>query len=95
MASSKILELASTIHIHTKIIHDHLLSENLPFPSFEIDSPVRLQLPPEIIKSQNAVLSASYDLTALMVGPIGILTFAADVCFAYHCCSLIKLQSLP
>jgi hypothetical protein len=67
---SRIAELASTIQEQTSKVDAYLAANNLPSPSFDVSCPLRLSLPPEIQASRNAVLEASDELTALMLGPV-------------------------
>lgn len=69
MAPNRITTLASTIQVETQKVNAFLVAENLPTPSFDISCPARLSLPPTIQASQEAVLEASDELTALMLGP--------------------------
>jgi len=63
------MELASIIHEHTSKVDAYHASQNLPTPSFDASYPARLSLPLDIQNSQEAVLEASDELTALMLGP--------------------------
>ncbi|KAH8588162.1 sterigmatocystin 8-O-methyltransferase [Bisporella sp. PMI_857] len=68
MASSRILDLANKINESTRVIHNHLASQNLPFPSF---SPRAIDpLPEELAKAQDAVLDATSELHDLLMPPI-------------------------
>lgn len=68
--ASRIAELASIIHEQTDKVDAYLTSNNLPTPSFDISCPPKLFLPPEVQASRDAVLEASDELTALMLGPV-------------------------
>ncbi|KAJ8065081.1 hypothetical protein OCU04_005793 [Sclerotinia nivalis] len=68
--ATRIAVLAAKIQEHTSKVDEYLASNNLPSPSFDVSCPVRLSLPPEIQTSRNAVLEASDELTALMLGPV-------------------------
>lgn len=67
---SRIAELASIIHRETDKIDAYLASNNLPTPSFDVSCPPKLFLPDEIQASRDAVLEASDELSALMLGPV-------------------------
>ncbi|CAG8948659.1 hypothetical protein HYFRA_00001779 [Hymenoscyphus fraxineus] len=69
MAPNKISELAAIIHTETQKVDAFLISQSLPTPSFDVSCPARLPLPPLIRESQEAVLEASDELVALMLGP--------------------------
>ncbi|TVY82551.1 O-methyltransferase gsfB, partial [Lachnellula suecica] len=66
---SRIVELAAIIHEQTLKVDAHLASNQIPAPSFDIDTP--LSLPAEVQVSQGAVLEAIDELQALFLGPIG------------------------
>ncbi|KAI9646648.1 hypothetical protein NHQ30_004645 [Ciborinia camelliae] len=68
--NTRIAELASIIQEQTSKVDAYLASKNLPSPSFDVSYPLRLSLPPDIQASRNAVLEASDELTALMLGPV-------------------------
>ena len=74
MATSRISELASIIAAKTAEIDTYTASEGLPSPSFDADSPPRLLLHPHVAASRQAILEATDELHALMLGPVGILT---------------------
>lgn len=74
MATSRISELASIIAAHTAEIDLYTASEALPSPSFDADSPPRLLFHPRVAASRQAILEATDELHALMLGPVGILT---------------------
>ncbi|TGO45530.1 hypothetical protein BOTNAR_0659g00040 [Botryotinia narcissicola] len=68
--TTRIAELAGTIQKHTSKVDEYLASNNIPSPSFHVSPPLRVSLPPDIQASRNAVLEASDELTALMLGPV-------------------------
>lgn len=68
--TNRIVELASIIGKETEKVDTYLTSNHLPTPSFDISCPPKLFLPPEIQASRDAVLEASDELTALMLGPV-------------------------
>ncbi|TVY81174.1 O-methyltransferase gsfB, partial [Lachnellula suecica] len=69
-ASSRIVELSATIHETTIKVDAYLAANDLPTPSFDISCPPKLFLPPEIQACRDAVLEATDELTALMLGPV-------------------------
>lgn len=77
MASSRILDLANTIHKSTSTVHDHLVSQNLPFPSFSPE--VSVPLPEELIDAQNAIIDATAELHDLLMPPISALHINGNV----------------
>ena len=72
MSPSRIVELAAIIQEHTTLVDTYLTSNKLPTPSFDISYPIRVAVPPTIQASQEAILDASDELSALIVGPAGI-----------------------
>ncbi|KAF4632321.1 hypothetical protein G7Y89_g5805 [Cudoniella acicularis] len=74
MPPTRIVQLATTILEHTQKVDSYLAVENIPTPSFEISCPPRLALPASIQESQHAVVEASDELMALMLGPAASLT---------------------
>ena len=91
MSSSRIVELAGIIQEHTTKLDSYLLSHDLPAPSFDVSYPARVTLPPEIEASQDTVLEASDELTALLLGPVGSLIGKNRVCIPVF----ISNPSLP
>ena len=74
MSPSRIAELSAIIANHTSKIDSSLAANGLPTPSFDADSPPTLLAMPALAESRNAILQASDELSALMQGPIGLLT---------------------
>jgi hypothetical protein len=70
MSQSRIAHLASLIQEHTTKVDNYYTTHSLPHPSFSTTTPLRTVLPTDIQVSRNAVLEASDELTALMLGPI-------------------------
>jgi hypothetical protein len=68
--TSRIVELSAKIHEHTTKVDAYLTANNIPTPSFDISCPTKLFLPPDIQASRDAVLEATDQLTALMLGPV-------------------------
>lgn len=74
MPSSSIVELASIISSNTSQVDDYLSTHGLPPLSFEPnDESQQHTLPDSIQAAQNAVLEATDELHAHMLGPSGIL----------------------
>lgn len=80
MSTSRISELASIISTNTQRLDQYLASNNLPFPSLDVNAPLTLTLPEAIAASQAAILDATTELRAILLGPVGILQYAAEVC---------------
>ena len=74
MTSSRISELAAIIATNTEKVDLQLAAEGFPTPSFDADSPPRLLQNSRIVASRQAILDATDELHALMLGPIGIFT---------------------
>jgi len=77
MASSRILELANEISKFTSIVHNHLVSQNLPFPSFSPD--FTEPFPEELAEAQDAILDATAELHDLLIPPISALHINGNV----------------
>lgn len=77
-STSRIIELSASIHEHTTKVDAYLAANNLPTPSFDTSCPPKLLLPPEIQASRDAVLEATDELTALMLGPVESLIPPVD-----------------
>lgn len=74
MATSRIAELASLISRNTAEVENHLLADGLPCPTFDADQPPTLVHNPKIAAARQAILEATDELHALMLGPISIVT---------------------
>ena len=70
---SRISELASIIAANTAIYDKYISSQGLPSPSFDINTPFRLNLSDEASLARDTVLEASTELQALLHGPLGYL----------------------
>lgn len=81
MASTRLLELAEIISSATTSIHKYLISQNLPYPSFEPNAPPLLLIPEEVAKWQDAVVDATSELYDLLVNPISAM-LAGSVSFS-------------
>ncbi len=88
MASkSRIAELASKIQQETTNIEEHLLSQGLKTPSWDIDTPPQVPLLTyDAQASQNAILEAMDELKALILGPIpSLINKATDAVRTMTC----------
>lgn len=74
MAASRMAELALLIATNTANIDTYLASKGLPTPSFDASQPAHLLNDNKVAAARRAVLEATDELHALMLGPIGILT---------------------
>ncbi|KAK0749352.1 S-adenosyl-L-methionine-dependent methyltransferase [Schizothecium vesticola] len=64
------MALAQTITEETKKLEAYLRANNLPLPSFDVDSPADYpKLPADIAKSRNAIIVATKELALLAHGP--------------------------
>ena len=72
-SQSRIAGLAAAVAHHTKRVDDYLSEHNLPQPSFDVNSPTDLQLPPDIEASRIAVLRASQELNDVLQHPRDLL----------------------
>lgn len=70
MASSRILELANLIQINTSKVDQHFSAHGIPTPSFDIDTPLELDLPNDIAACRSTIIEATEELHSLMLGPI-------------------------
>lgn len=73
MPNPRIIELASRIATNTSKLSEYLAANNLPQPSFHLDTPpygpVPKDAPPEIIDLRQSVLDDTAELQLLMLGP--------------------------
>lgn len=81
-SQSRIAELATTAAHHTQRVDNYLAEKGLPHPSFEVDGPIDLGLPPEIEESRARVLEASQELNDLLQEPRDLL-FNHQVCIDF------------
>ena len=75
MPGKTIGELAASITEHTLKIEAYIQSQNLPSPSFATSTPLKHSFPPHIKASQDAVLEATDELRAHVLGPVAYLTY--------------------
>lgn len=69
MTPNRIVELAAIIYDQTKKVDAYLIAQNLLTPSFDVSYPAVRPLPTAVQDSQETVLEASDELTALFLGP--------------------------
>ena len=72
-STSRIIELASRIQVHTADIDSYLSSQGLPSPSWDLDTPPKVLLSAAAQVSQNALLESMEELKALILGPVPFL----------------------
>lgn len=82
MATSRIAELASLIARNTSEVENQLSADGLPCPTFDADQPPTLVNNPKIAAARHAILQATDELHALMLGPISLVT-SATVCLLF------------
>lgn len=72
---SRISELASIISENTAIVESFFQARGLPFPSYDINGPSAITIPPneKASAAHVAVLSATMELHNLMLGPKAVL----------------------
>ena len=85
---SRIAELASKIQQETTNIEEHLRSQGLKPPSWDLDTPPQVPLfTHDAQASQNAILEAMDELRALILGPIpSLINKATDAVRWYMTC---------
>ena len=76
---SRIAELGVVVAHHTQRIDYYLAENSLPYPSFDVEGPADLRLPPDLEQSRVAVLQASQELNDLLQTP-------RDLLFSHHVC---------
>lgn len=73
MATSRISELALLIARYTTEVENDLMADGLPCPTFDVDQPPTLVHNPKIAAARQAILEATDELHALMLGPISLV----------------------
>lgn len=79
MATSRIVTLAKEIEANTVKLDEYFEKNNLPRPSFDVDTPLMYQLPPALAATQEALTAAIDELYWLNQGPIQTV-IAKTVC---------------
>lgn len=70
MTSSRIVELANSIQTNTSKVDQHLSSHGIPTPSFDVETPLEMDLPDDIEACRVAILEATDELHSLVMGPV-------------------------
>ena len=71
---TRILELATRILEDTSKVNDHMASQDLPQPSFDIDGPTNLTFESsEVEEARMNAIGASMELSDLLQGPVSCL----------------------
>lgn len=73
MTVTRIAELSSIIATNTARIDSYLISQGLPSPSFDANAAPGLFATNCLTAARQAVLEATYELHALMQGPVLLL----------------------
>jgi hypothetical protein len=73
-SSTRIAKLAQLIQTNTVKVDNYLQTEGLKTPSFDIDAPAKLELPPSIEQARETILDATDELHRLILGPKQYLT---------------------
>ncbi|KAI8946355.1 putative O-methyltransferase [Xylaria longipes] len=68
--ASRIDQLAATIGANTSTITNYLDQNGLPFPSFDTDGPITLNLSPQAEHARSTAIDALQELLDLLQGPI-------------------------
>lgn len=71
---TRIAELALIISTNTEEVDAHLARRGLPSPSFDPDGPAGALRDSQIAAARLAILEATDELHALMLGPVELLT---------------------
>ncbi|TGJ84797.1 hypothetical protein E0Z10_g3946 [Xylaria hypoxylon] len=66
----RIDQLAATISANTSSITNYLHQNGLPFPSFDVDGPITLNLSPQAEHARSTAIDALQELLDLLQGPI-------------------------
>ena len=76
MRATRIAELSAIISSNTSKVDEYLKAQGKPSPSFDVDAPGDLGIPPEAVEieqSRKAALEASLELSDLLQGPTSLL----------------------
>ena len=71
--SGNLSQLAATIHSRVSQIEDYMKKNDVAHATFDIDSPVDVQLPPPISGLREETLEALSELHELLLGPLPYL----------------------
>jgi hypothetical protein len=72
MALKSITDLARAIAINTQIVHVYFVANNMPLPSFDVNGPLAISIPPhekEVAAAHAQVIADTQALHNLMKGP--------------------------
>ena len=89
MTTTRTAQLVNIISTNTAKVDEYLASRSLPSPSFHVDAPDDLGIPPEAIEiddARRAALEASIELQDLLQGPTSLLRPVV------RCCSTLMLS---
>ena len=92
-SSARILELSNLISTATRQLHDSLLDQNLPLPSFEED--MTLTLPSNLDTVRDTILDATSELHDLIYGFQNLLSSYGSVCDFSPSYQFIITPTLP
>lgn len=70
MASNRIVELANSIQTNTAKLDQHYSSHGIPTPSFDIETPLKIDLPSDLAACRMAIIEATDELQSLILGPV-------------------------
>lgn len=70
MASSRIVKLANSIQANTSKLDQHFSSHGIPTPSFDIETPLKIDLPDDLAACRMAIIEATDELQSLILGPV-------------------------
>lgn len=73
MASNRITELANSIQTNTSELDQYFSSHGIPTPSFDIETPLEIDLPDDIEACRVAILEATDELHSLIMGPVQMI----------------------
>lgn len=73
-SSTRITKLAELIKSNTERVDNYLNAKGLTTPSFDIDAPAELRLPPDVEQARQVVLDSTDELHRLILGPKQYLT---------------------
>ena len=76
MSPTRIVELSQIIAAGTQTVDEYFTSHNLATPSFDVDGPPAIVIPPEMTEvaaAHAAVIDATKELHSLMLGPTALL----------------------
>lgn len=74
--SRSITEIAAIIAENTAVVDEYFSSNGIPTPSFSVDGPARVRIPPtetKVAEAHATVLGATMELHNLMLGPEAML----------------------